>query len=243
MKIRSPLLTKVIVTLAVAGLRLLLATCRKVMVAPSPQMRFDYVPGPDDPERFVLCVWHDELLIPAFCGAQPQLATCLVSRHQDGSFLAEALTQLGFGTVRGSSRKGAALAARQMLEQSTDRHLVITPDGPGGPRRQMKSGAVYFASATGRRLVVSAFACERCWRIAGSWTDQMIPKPFTTIYLVAGEPLTIPSDLDDQGLAAETQRVQRAMEAVEQTAADFMAGRRSLDSDLAASRKGVRRAA
>ena len=214
MRIRSRWLTWAAAGIAVGLSKLLFATCRKTHIGVDEKTKLNYVPGSGDVERFVLCVWHDELLVPTFAAPRGlrRKTCCLVSRHQDGSYLANAMALLGYGTVRGSSRRGGAQAVRQLLEETAGRHIVITPDGPGGPRRKLKPGVVFVASQLGRRIVPGAFSASRAWRPKGSWTDLLIPRPFSTVYVVMGAPIDIPADLSRDQLDHYVELVQRAMD-------------------------------
>jgi lysophospholipid acyltransferase (LPLAT)-like uncharacterized protein len=119
---------------------------------------------------------------------------------------------LGYSTVRGSTNRGGAQAIKQLMDDTAGMHIVITPDGPRGPRREVKPGAVFLASQTGRRICAGAYACRSEWRIKGSWTDMAIPKPFTTIYLLTSAPITVPSDLPRIELDQYVQIVQSEMQ-------------------------------
>ena len=226
MKIRSRWLTWIAAASVVGLARLLFATCRKVYVGVDERRRLDYVPTSDDPERFVLCVWHDELLIPTFAAPRGlrEQACCLVSQHQDGSYLANAMALLGYSTVRGSSRRGGATALRQLLDDTAGKHIVFTPDGPCGPRRRLKQGCVFVASQLGRCLVPGAFAATSVWRPKGKWTDLLIPKPFSTVYVVMGEPLAIPGDLSREQLDHYIALTQQAMDRLSDQARRMLAG-------------------
>jgi lysophospholipid acyltransferase (LPLAT)-like uncharacterized protein len=101
---------------------------------------------------------------------------------------------LGIQLVRGSSSKGGASAIRELLRLPANTHLVLTPDGPRGPRRQAKVGLVFLASHSGRRIVPTAFSAARYWKIPGRWTDLMIPKPFSSVYALSGEPIFVKPD-------------------------------------------------
>lgn len=140
------------------------------------------------------------------------MTCCLVSQHQDGSYLANAMALLGYSTVRGSSRRGASQALRQLLLDTAGKHIVITPDGPGGPRRELKPGAVYVASQTNRRLLPGAYSATSAWKWKGSWTEMLIPKPFSTVYVAAGEPIDIPPDLSKEQLKHYVCLVQQKMD-------------------------------
>lgn len=228
----------------VTGLRLWLSTCRKIHVASSEKLTLVHPEAEAQDECFIMTVWHDALVIPTFCSSvRTRRRTCgLISQHQDGGYLADSMTLLGYTTVRGSSSRGGAAALKQLIADTAGKHIVITPDGPRGPRRELKVGPVYLASQTGRRIVPSAFVCRRGWRIKGSWTDMLLPLPFTTIYLLAGEPLTIPPDLSREQLHAEVARVQQAMDELDARAEQLLAAGGQLESAGAAA-GGLRRAA
>ena len=220
MKIRSRWLTKIAAFCAVAAGSLLLRTCRKRFVGDALIDRLQDSDDPGSQENFVLCVWHDALLLPTF--GMPyciRRQSCgLVSRHQDGSYLADAMTRLGFVTVRGSSQRGGAEALKHLLTETSGKHIILTPDGPRGPRRQMKPGAVFIGAKTGLRVLPSAFVAQRGWRVRGGWTDMLIPMPFTTVYFVAGEPIAIPADLTRPELEHYRTVVQQAMDRVNEHA-------------------------
>jgi len=164
--------------------------------------------------KFLYSIWHDQILITLFCGKPIKMAG-LVSKHADGSLLADVLEALEILPVRGSTSRGGTKALRNLLETVHDYHVTITPDGPRGPRHQMKSGIVFLASQTGRSIVPVAHICKNGWRIKGSWTDMAIPKPFSKICIIAGEPMTIPTNLDRTGINRYTQLLQKRMEELE----------------------------
>ena len=214
MKIRNRWLTWAAAAMAVGLTKLLFATCRKVYLGINDRTKLSYVPGPDDDHRYVLCLWHDVLLIPTFAAPRRlrEKTCCLVSQHQDGSYLANAMSLMGYSTVRGSSRRGGAQAVRQLLEDTAGKHIVITPDGPGGPRRQLKAGVVYIASQLGRDIVPGAFSVTSAWRPKGRWTDMVIPKPFSTIYVAMGTPISVPADIRRDQLDQYVAQVQAEMD-------------------------------
>ncbi|MCF6178407.1 MAG: hypothetical protein L3J63_03330, partial [Geopsychrobacter sp.] len=66
--------------------------------------------------------------------------------------------------------------------------LVITPDGPKGPRHQIKDGVIQLARLTGRPVVPMAFVCSKGHRFA-SWDRFLLPFPFSRGVYSFGEPL------------------------------------------------------
>lgn len=161
--------------------------------------------------RYLYSVWHDSLLMPLFLGRQPA-TTALVGRHGDAGFLAHALTALGIPSVRGSSSRGGAQAVRTLLQATEGRHIVVTPDGPRGPRRVMKSGVAYLASRTGKPVIPTAFACRRNWSIGTGWTDLVVPRPGTTVYAVAGAAIHVPAEANRSELDDYTRLIQSQMD-------------------------------
>lgn len=225
MKIRNRRLIRAAAWCLVKFFRVLFWTCRIEYHAVDPKAMLDYTPDPVDRERFVLCTWHDQLLFPSFSCAHPELACCLVSQHSDASFLSDALEMLGCRAVRGSSRRGGVAAVRQIIRDSDGCHIMITPDGPIGPRQKMKAGPIYLASETNRKLVAGGYSCRSGWRIPGKWTDMLIPRPFTKVYVVTGRTMYVPPDLSREELDAWVERAQREMDDV-QRISEELAGHR-----------------
>ena len=82
----------------------------------------------------------------------------------------------------------------------------------------MSHGIVYLASRTGRAVVPTASACSSYWRITGSWSDLIIPKPFAKVVLLAGEPIYVPADLSTEELQEHVAQVQEAMDLLDEQA-------------------------
>lgn len=213
MKIRSRWLTRIAARLAVGVFRLLFRTVRIEFREATPRTNA-FEPTP---EKYLYCIWHDALLGPVFAGRHRCMAG-LVSQHQDGSYLADAMKMVGVLPVRGSTSRGGAQALRQMMEAVEHHHIMITPDGPRGPRRELKSGIVFLASKTGRAIIPTAFTYQRCWTVKGSWTDLTIPKPFTKAWFIGGEAFRVPADLDREGLERYTAMLQDRLDALTATA-------------------------
>lgn len=162
-------------------------------------------------ESFFYCVWHDSVVMPTFAGRHKS-TSALTSRNTDGSFVARVMELVGIRPIRGSTNRMGPAALRELIQAAGTGHIVITPDGPRGPARQMSAGIVFLASRTGRAIVPTAYHAERCWRFDGSWTTLVIPKPFTRVWLFAGSPIHVPPDLDRPQLDEYVELVQREMD-------------------------------
>ena len=103
-------------------------------------------------KRVILAFWHaQQLMMPL---AIPGLeAHVLISQHRDGELIRRIVARFGLDAVRGSSTRGGAEAFRQLIRLGrSGGNLVLTPDGPKGPRQVAKVGVVQLARATGLRL-------------------------------------------------------------------------------------------
>jgi lysophospholipid acyltransferase (LPLAT)-like uncharacterized protein len=161
--------------------------------------------------RFLYAVWHDSIVMAAFGGRHVR-TVALTSYHRDGAFVAGVLRAIGVPVVRGSTGHRGGNALRAILTHARDRDVVMAPDGPRGPRRTMSRGTVFLASRSGRAIVPTAFLCARPWTIRGSWTDLVIPRPFSKVFLLAGDPIQVPADLGRDQLAEYAQQIQTQMD-------------------------------
>lgn len=111
--------------------------------------------------HIILAFWHaQQLMVPI--GYRGTGANVLISQHQDGEIIARIISRFGHRAVRGSSTRGGALALRELIRLGrSGADLVVTPDGPKGPRQVAKIGVVQLAKATGLPIVPLAFSCSK----------------------------------------------------------------------------------
>ena len=119
-------------------------------------------------------------------------AVVMVSLSHDGTLQKAVLERYGFKIIRGSVTRQGRTALRGMIrlmkEQGYD--SVVAVDGPSGPRHLVKPGVSLLASSTGAYLVPTSAALRSRWRLK-SWDRMEIPRPFTTGWIVYGEPLLV----------------------------------------------------
>ena len=112
-------------------------------------------------QRMIIAFWHaQQLMMPlAYRGTG---AHVLISRHGDGELIRRIIARFGLQAVRGSSTRGGVEALRELIRLGRSGvDLVITPDGPKGPRQVAKMGVVQLAKATGLPIVPLAFGCSK----------------------------------------------------------------------------------
>jgi lysophospholipid acyltransferase (LPLAT)-like uncharacterized protein len=207
MKIRHPLILKVLSFLAACLVNVWIGT-----------VRYRYRPlGPNyNPQRrncrgrYIYAFWHENLLLPVvqYSGSDVYI---LISQHADGELIARACRHLRLKTVRGSSTHGGMEAVRQIVRQGGRYHLVVTPDGPRGPRRQVQMGLVFLAAKTGLPIVPIGFAAHRAWRL-NSWDRFAVPYPWSEASCVTTEAIRVPETVDRKELELYRRRVQDALD-------------------------------
>jgi hypothetical protein len=165
-------------------------------------------------EGRLLVFWHGRMLVPL--PAHRDLGMCvLVSPSADGELVDPLLRRFGYATIRGSTNKRPVRALREMLvELERGRTVVVTPDGPRGPRHAMNQGPAWMAKATGYPVLPCGFVCDRAWHLA-SWDRFTIPKPRARVALVYGEPLAVAREAGEAELAAATAELAARMMAAE----------------------------
>ena len=139
---------------------------------------------------FIIMCWH-EALLPVIWQHRGHGIAALVSAARDGEYLAGFAASAGYRLVRGSSTRGAAQALRSAWRTLQDGVPVgITPDGPRGPARVMKPGAVILAERTGAPILPVHAQAGRSWRLS-TWDGLIVPKPFATVEVSYGPPIRV----------------------------------------------------
>lgn len=164
----------------------------------------------------VTVTWHNRLLyFPAvFPKVARERTVAVVSASRDGQYVSDLIGFFGIKAMRGSSKKrgaNALLGATRALKDGY--HVSFTPDGPRGPKYTMSRGPIHLASTQGAKLIPISINASRYWAIR-SWDNFQIPKPFSTLTLVIGEPVDIPPNLDDAGLEEWRQKAEKALLAI-----------------------------
>jgi lysophospholipid acyltransferase (LPLAT)-like uncharacterized protein len=157
----------------------------------------------------VFLLWH-EALLPLLWHHRNQGVVIVVSEAREGQYLADLGAVLGYRLVRGSSTRGASRALLGAVRELQAGHSVaFTPDGPRGPRRELKPGVVAAAQRAGAAIIPVHAEANRAWRLH-SWDRFMIPKPAARVTVRYGRPFEVApgeSGLGD-GLAEAESRLQ-----------------------------------
>lgn len=165
----------------------------------------------------LIVVWHGMGLLPVFflqglpfvvySSQVRQVRIPALSRYVRQLTLA-ALQHLGYQVLDaaqfGSESRGV-IRFLQVLERGHGG--VIAADGPAGPIFRAKPGAAYVAKKTGVALVPVGAAMRDAIAL-DSWDRFEIPRAFTRAALAIGEPIDVPDDVDEAGLADLSRRLE-----------------------------------
>ncbi|MBI4978758.1 MAG: lysophospholipid acyltransferase family protein [Spirochaetes bacterium] len=160
----------------------------------------------------VIGIWHSDFVVfSGFCSRHHRNIVIMTSYSDDGEVLSRNIKLLGGDVVRGDERRHGARALIGILNAYRNgNHIVFALDGPLGPRRKAKPGAVFASRKLERPLQPVICTAEKAWRFK-SWDRLFIPKPFSRARLVFGGPLIFPAgESEDVSL----QKIEHAMQAL-----------------------------
>ena len=165
----------------------------------------------------VMGFWHGRIL-PATFYFRRRGIVVITSENFDGEWIARIIERFGYGTARGSTSRGGLKAVLQLKrEMKEGRAAGFTLDGPRGPARVAQAGAVWLASATGNPVLPFHLEASSHWSLR-SWDRTQIPKPFSTVALVVGEPMDVPKVAPEDVLEQSRRELEHRLSVLEDRA-------------------------
>jgi lysophospholipid acyltransferase (LPLAT)-like uncharacterized protein len=140
----------------------------------------------------------------------------LVSPSVDGELAVRIIQAWNAHSIRGSSTRTGAQAIRDLYQAITRDGIspVTTPDGPTGPARKFKFGTVMLAQLSGAPMLPLSYAAKGVWYLR-TWDRFMIPRPFTRIAIVVGEPRYVERNLSANALETIRQEMEEILNDLE----------------------------
>lgn len=171
--------------LAMAGyVRLVAATCR-----PS---------GTVTDAHVVLAFWHEYNLAAAIAAHRLRGHHRHVSfstRTFRGEVMNAMLAALGTGSMplpaEGERREAARLSREMARLGRSGASLAVSPDGPKGPYRRAKPGALIVARASGLPIQAWAISARPALRLRRRWDRHVVPLPFCRLRVVESTPIVV----------------------------------------------------
>ena len=158
----------------------------------------------------IAAFWHERLaLLPALWSIMRRRGArgtprVLVSKHRDGRLIGDVVRRFGVEVVYGSStktgtarevaEKGGVSSVRVLLNVlEAGEHILITPDGPRGPRRVAAQGVAQIAGLSGVPVLPIGVQTSRR-RTLSTWDRTIVPLPFGRGVIVCGAPFEVPRE-------------------------------------------------
>lgn len=200
----------------VAGSPIVDALARSWRFSTIGEERWQQVLAAGDP--YILMLWH-EALVPLLWHHRHRQIAIIVSKAREGRYLSDYASRVGYRILSGSSSNGGAralLGAVRALEEG--KPVAITPDGPRGPRRQLKPGVMQAAQRSGAWVVPLHARCASAWCL-DSWDRLRVPRPRSRIMVGYGKPFRV-----EPGAAALAESCQQGVAAMQRLESEMGAG-------------------
>ncbi len=168
-------------------------------------LRFKWI-GEPLPEKCIVAFWHSRMIGGWWVSRKNAIA--LVSESKDGEYLNKILTKWKYRTVRGSSTRSGKQAldeAIAMLQTGDGKRIVITPDGPQGPKEIFKRGIFIAGQELELPLYFLSIEYRGRIRLLKSWDKFQVPFPLSSVVITSHrlDTTTFPSDPEEQKIFLE----------------------------------------
>jgi len=179
----------------------------------------------------IYAFWHDRIIAGTYFFRNQRIIV-LSSQSFDSEYTARCIQRLGYGIVKGSSSKRAVAGLVGMIRMMKKGYAAaFTLDGPRGPRYEVKMGPVILAQKTGNPLLPFVVECRKSWRLR-SWDRLNIPKPFTQVAVIFGEPIYVEPGGDGAALSSKRAELQASLDALVESGAQWRGGHLSFASSV-----------
>jgi len=196
---------RLLVLLIIVTVRLIYSTCRVVWLWDERLQDLQREKG-----RWIFSAWHSNALTGVWVARNRKFGM-LTSASKDGEMLAAVIEHFGNCPIRGSSSRGGARGLRQVLRFLRHSPVVVTPDGPRGPLHQVQPGVIMAAQMSGLPIIPIHIEANRQWVFTKAWDQQIIPKPFSSIFVGVGDPVVVPAGLEDDTIEIYREQLKESM--------------------------------
>ena len=165
----------------------------------------------DNKHKYIFCCWHNKLFLGPHLLPRNMVINALQSSHSDGMITSVAFKYLGMNVILGSSKKGGMQAFRKMIKRlQLGESIAITPDGPKGPKEQVKEGIIKLAQISNTPIIPLVWATEK-YKTINSWDDFVLPYPFSKGIYCYGKPINIKKNINVNQLELERQKLENEL--------------------------------
>ena len=165
----------------------------------------------DNKHKYIFCCWHNKLFLGPHLLPRNRVINALQSSHSDGMITSVAFKYLGMNVILGSSKKGGMQAFRKMMKRlQLGESIAITPDGPKGPKEQVKEGIIKLAQISNTPIIPLVWATKK-FKTINSWDDFVLPYPFSKGIYCYGKPINIKKNINVNQFELERQKLENEL--------------------------------
>ena len=159
----------------------------------------------------IFTFWHECIFSATFFWRNRGIVV-MSSASRDAEYTGRVIKRFGYGTARGSSTRGGGRALAEMAHcLDCGMEVAFTIDGPRGPARVAKSGAVTLARHSGQAILPFHIALSKYLELP-SWDRLQIPVPFCRAAALIAEPIYVARDTTAEEVTTKQTTLQAALD-------------------------------
>lgn len=166
----------------------------------------------------VLCCWHEHLAYTTYLRDwSDHPLVVMASKHADAQIATADMTDRGIDVIElatSGDNSGSIRSAVHALKAG--KSLGITVDGPLGPRRRVKTGAIVIGGLAGAQVVPCSFAVSRSIRLK-TWDQFIVPLPWSRGVLAVGSGFVPPRRSEYKDMREAADRLGAMIDALTET--------------------------
>lgn len=162
-------------------------------------------------EQAVICtVWHNAIAY-IFYHIRQSPGVALVSSSRDGEYIARIAKKFGFDAIRGSRNRRGVAALKSLVKAIREgKNVGLVADGSQGPPFVVQAGSLLLGAKSGAPIIPVCWSASSYWTIR-SWDRTVLPKPFSKLEFVYGEPMWVEDGISSEELEKYRQELEKKM--------------------------------
>jgi lysophospholipid acyltransferase (LPLAT)-like uncharacterized protein len=169
---------------------------------------------------FIMAMWHGQFMMLPDLNTREYPVEAMVARHGDAEVVASVLSRFGISAIRGAGAggrkkdRGGAYALRAAVKALENGSIVaMTADVPPKKARIAGDGIITLARLSGRPIIPVAAATSR-FVVLNTWSKMTVNLPLSRLAWVAGEPIFVAADSDEETLEEARLKVEQSLNAI-----------------------------
>ena len=165
-------------------------------------------------ESIIHTFWH-RCIFPAVWFWRQRGLVVMTSQNFDGEYTTRIIRLHGNEAARGSTSRGAVKVMVELIRRlRLNSDVVVTVDGPRGPRFVAKPGPILLAKKTGQPIIGFHISPEKHYTFRKSWDQFQVPWPFSRIVVLLTPPIYVAAKANEAEMKRKLNEMQQAMDRI-----------------------------